>query len=139
MIETRYADENDLEWLLGKDDVTREWGTRCVRHREYIIAHADGNRVGFLRYSLFWGKVPYMDMIRVLAEHRNQGTGTALFKFWEMEMRRVNRKLLMTSSQENEPEPQAWHVRNGFFKSGRMTFGRLQTIPEVFFVKELQE
>lgn len=62
-----------------------------------------------------------------------------MFSFWEREMRRENYKVLMTSSQENEPEPQAWHRRNGFAESGQLTFGQQQTVPEIFFVKDLQE
>jgi hypothetical protein len=36
-----------------------------------------------------------------------------------------------------EPEPQAWHRRNGFVEAGALTFGKLEPTPEVFFVKDL--
>ncbi|MDJ0841652.1 MAG: GNAT family N-acetyltransferase [Acidobacteriota bacterium] len=139
MINTKYATENDLDWLLNKDDVTQEWAERCIENKEYIIASENESRAGFLRYSLFWGKFPYMDMIRVLPEYQKQGVGTALFNLWEQEMRQRNHKLLMTSAEKNELEPQTWHVRNGFTKSGELTFSRHQTVPEIFFVKDLSE
>ena len=139
MIVTKYAIGNDLDWLLEEDEVTQEWAKRCTRYKEYIIALENGSPVGFLRYSLFWSKFPYMDMIRVLPKDQKQGVGTALFDFWEQEMRQQNHKLLMTSSEKDEPEPQAWHIRNGFVKSGELTFGQQQTVPEIFFVKDLSE
>lgn len=52
-------------------------------------------------------------------------------------MREAGASLVMTSSMADEPEPQAWHRRNGFVESGSLTFGRLQPTPEVFFVKPL--
>ncbi len=139
MIYTKYATENDLDWLLDNDDVSKEWAARSVRHREYVIASENDNRVGFLRFSLFWGKFPYMDMIRILPDYQKQGVGTALFNFWQQEMNRQSHKLLLTSSEKDESQPQAWHIRNGFVKGGELTFGQQQTTAEVFFVKDLSE
>ena len=139
MIKTKYANGDDLGWLLNEDIITEEWAKRCIRYKEYVIAIENESRVGFLRYSLFWGKFPYMDMIWVLPGYQRQGVGTALFDFWEQEMKQQDHKLLMTSSEKNEPEPQTWHIRNGFVQSGELTFGQQQAVPEIFFIKDLSE
>ncbi|MDB6078215.1 MAG: GCN5-related N-acetyltransferase protein [Akkermansiaceae bacterium] len=136
-MEIRIANQDDLDWLVMEDDVTTDWASRCIRQNEYILATGDGNPLGFLRFSLFWGRFPYMDMIRVRPASRKNGFGTAMLKRWEEETRRQGHQLLMTSSQEDEPEPQAWHTRNGFSRSGQLTFGKQQAVPEIFFVKDL--
>ena len=78
-----------------------------------------------------------MDMIHVLQDQRCSGIGTALFNFWEDEMRRRGAKVLMTSSTHYEDEPQAWHTRNGFEPSGELTFGQHEPVAERFFIKNL--
>jgi GNAT superfamily N-acetyltransferase len=60
---------------------------------------------GFLRFSLFWGTVPYLDLIWVLQNDRRQGVGSVLFDFWEREMKKRGAKVLMTSSVRDELEP----------------------------------
>ncbi|MEM9253493.1 MAG: GNAT family N-acetyltransferase [Planctomycetota bacterium] len=137
MIEVRHATEAEAGWLFRQDDITAESVLRRVKQGEYILALKDAEHAGFMRYSLFWSTIPYMEMIRVVPRLRRQGLGTAMHRFWEQEMRRQDHKLLMTSSMKDEPPPQAWHRRNGYVTSGELTFGRVQAVPEVFFVKDL--
>lgn len=106
---------------------------------EYIIAEQEGEPVGFLRFSCFWGTIPFMDLIMVLPGYQRSGIGTALFRYWEATMRETGATLLMTSSQSDEAEPQAWHRRNGFRDAGSVSFGHLQSIPEVFLIKDLRQ
>jgi ribosomal protein S18 acetylase RimI-like enzyme len=137
-METRYGQEGDIDWLIAHDPHVRpEWIRRCILQREYVLACNGAARIGYLRFSMFWGNIPYMDLIWVVQSHRRQGAGTAMFRFWEQDMRRCGAKLLMTSSMDNEPEPQAWHQRNGFRQSGSLTFGKVEQTPEVFFVLDL--
>ena len=100
-----------------------------LRHRLQIV--------GFLRFSRFWGRVPYMEMIRVLPGHRRSGVGTALFLAWEEAMRGERARLLMTSSECDESRPQDWHRRNGFTETGAIELPGLQSVPEVFFIKPI--
>ncbi|MEM1060168.1 MAG: GNAT family N-acetyltransferase [Verrucomicrobiota bacterium] len=137
MIRSRYAAEGDFEWLLERDDVSPKWVRRCLGHGEYILAERLGRRLGFLRFSLFWGQLPYLEMIRVRPEDQCQGVGTAMLAFWEDEMRRRGFSSVLTSAMENEPEPQAWHRRSGFEPCGQLNLGRDQPTPELFFRKEL--
>lgn len=125
------------DWLVAHDtEVTDAWVQRCLLQNEYVIAEWQGHPVGFLRYSLFWGKIPFMDMIRVRPEHRRRGVGVALFQHWEALMRDNGATLLMTSAQADEPAPLAWHKRNGFSEAGAVQFGALQTVAEIFLVKD---
>ena len=139
-MDVRYGQRTDFEWLRDNDDEPNsEWIVRCLEHDEYIVSLNGLQRSGFLRFSMFWGTIPYMDLIRVVENYKRQGVGTALFDFWEKEMRQRGARVLLTSAMADEPEPQAWHERNGFKRCGQLTFGRHQQTPEVFFAKDLPE
>ncbi len=137
-VDVTFAGPPHAAWL-GEEDrhVPPEWIRRCIEANEYFIASASGAPIGFLRFSWFWRTIPYMELIRVLDDHRRKGVGTALVTAWEASMRSLGARLLMTSSMSDEPEPQAWHRRNGFVDCGALTFGHLQPTPEVFLVKAL--
>ncbi|MBN8951720.1 MULTISPECIES: GNAT family N-acetyltransferase [unclassified Rhizobium] len=127
----------DLPWLADHDDASEDWIRRCIQFDEYFVAEQDGKLVGFLRFSRFWGKIPYMDMIRVLPSHQRAGAGSALFRAWESAMIEEGVEHLMTSSEWAEAEPQAWHRRNGFKAAGSIDLRIVQPSPEIFFVKNI--
>ncbi len=127
-----------LDWLKAHDvHVSPVWSARCLSLGEYRVAVIDAEPVGFLRHSWFWGTIPYMELVLVLAPVRRHGIGTALLKHWEAAMILRGARFLMTSSMADEPEPQAWHRRNGYRETGQLTFGSMQPTPEVFFIKEI--
>ncbi|MBI1327182.1 MAG: GNAT family N-acetyltransferase [Alphaproteobacteria bacterium] len=137
-MQVRYGQSGDLDWLCENDiHVGKDWIKRCLGNQEYVVALQDNKIIGFLRFSFFWGKIPYMDMVWVPEAGRKQGTGTALFNFWEAEMKKVGAKVLMTSSVIHELEPQTWHKKNGFQESGQLHFGNFDPTKEVFFIKNL--
>lgn len=139
IVQVGSAEAADIPWLLDVDrHVPEPWVRRCVSLDEYLIARAGDAAVGFLRHSLFWGQIPFMDVIHVDAERRRLGVGSAMFQAWQEKMRSRGARVLMTSSMEDEPEPQAWHRRNGFEPSGALTFGPAQQTPELFFIKALE-
>ncbi len=137
-IEVSLATRAHVDWLMDHDrHISPDWVRRCVAADEVLVACLDGALAGYLRFSWFWRAIPYMELIHVLEPHRRSGIGTALVALWDSNMRAQGAELLMTSSMSDEPEPQAWHRRNGFVESGALTFGGLQPTPEVFFVKAL--
>jgi ribosomal protein S18 acetylase RimI-like enzyme len=132
------AGQADIDWLVREDaSAGAAWVSRCVALGEYLVAREADEIVGFLRFSRFWGRVPYMEMIRVLPGHRRLGVGTALFLAWEEAMRSDGARLLMTSSECDESRPQDWHRRNGFSETGAIELPGLQSVPEVFFIKRI--
>lgn len=138
MVEVASASQADIDWLAREDATAgKVWVSRCVALGEYLVAREAGEIVGFLRFSRFWGRVPYMEMIRVLPGHRRSGVGTALFLAWERAMRGEGARLLMTSSECDESRPQDWHRRNGFTGTGAIELPGLQSVPEVFFIKRI--
>jgi GNAT superfamily N-acetyltransferase len=128
-----------IDWLIDRDrHVSDDWVRRCVSLGEYLVAEREGEPVGFLRFSWFWGTIPYLEMIQVLAAHRRAGVGGTLLEAWQETMHGKGATLLLTSCVEEESEPRAWHRRNGFVEAGRMALGHLQTESELFLVKDLR-
>lgn len=105
--------------------------------KEYLVLEDDGQAIGFLRWSLFWGKIPYADMILIEPSSRKRGAGKALYQHWEQAMIGRGAKLLMTSCERNEPKPLQWHQSNGFEIVGEVEFPGLQESKEVFLAKRL--
>ena len=136
-MKTELATSIHRDWLEAHDaHVSPEWSARCLSLGEYLVAVSDAKPVGFLRHSWIWGTIPYMELILVLDPFRRHGVGTALLNHWEAAMISMGAGVLLTSSMADEPEPQAWHRRNGYREAGRLSFGSMQTTPEVFFIKE---
>lgn len=127
----------DFSWLVDNDDASEDWIKRSIQFGDYFVAEQDGELIGFLRFSRFWGKIPCMDMIRVLPQHQHSGVGTALFRAWESAMIEEGAQHLMTSSEWAEAEPQAWHRRNGFRAAGSIDLRIVQPSPEIFFLKDI--
>ena len=72
-----------------------------------------------------------------VTKYRRQGVGKALLRFIETFLREAGHEALYSSSQADEPEPQAWHRHVGFEECGFIA-GINDGIGEVFFRKSLR-
>ena len=107
------------------------------RIEDVVIAEWEGKRVGYVRLEYLWSIVPYISLIQVLPEYRRQGVGKALLRFIETFLRNAGHEALYSSSQADEPEPQAWHRHVGFEECGFIA-GINDGVGEVFFRKRLR-
>lgn len=135
MTEIRYATMADKELLLSKDSHIKKdiWEDSIKNNREIII-FVDGNFAGWLRYNLFWDKIPFMNMLYFLEEYRGKGYGTQMVKFWENEMAGLGYDKVMTSSQANE-FAQHFYRKLGYKDAG--SFFPFCNDLEIIFTKEL--
>ena len=137
MVTVQHADQSILEWLTQNDAVSKSWLSSAIDRKEILVAFENDAPIGFLRFSYFWGKLPYMDMIRVQQEKQKMGIGTKLYEKWEEDMRNKGYSTIMTSSELQETSPQIWHKRNGFYEAGVLSFGKFQTEKEIFLIKDI--
>jgi ribosomal protein S18 acetylase RimI-like enzyme len=133
----RFATPDDLDWLAAQDDIPTAIIARKIAVSEMVIAETAGERVGFLRLEYLWSMLPYIAMIRVSETCRQQGIGRALLAFLESHLRERGHTLLMSSSQVDEPPPQAWHRHMGFEECGILSGINPGGVGEVFFRKAL--
>ena len=131
--------DSDFEWLQENDihAPSDNWIKTSLKNKCYMVAYISGKQVGFLRFSYFWGNIPYMDMIRVNDNLQSAGIGTKLVRYWEKKMKDLGMKMCMTSSQLNEPQPTNWHIKNGYRPSGQIHFWPTDDYPEIFMIKKL--
>ena len=107
-------------------------GNRCV-----ALAEVANQPVGALQLEYLWGTRPYIAMIRVSADWQRRGIGRALLGFVEAALSQAGHHELLSSSQANEMEPQAWHHRMGFTRCGMLEGINEGGVDEVFFRKVL--
>ncbi len=93
--------------------------------------------MGYLRLEYLWSKIPYVGLIRVQEAFRRRGVGRAIVDFLDRFLRENGHKVLMSSSQVNEPSAQAWHRAVGFEECGIIAGINKNGIGEVFFRKSL--
>ena len=132
------AGKQHKAWLVSQDtSVDVEWVERCIGLNEYLIAERNQKPIGFLRWSRFWGKVPYMDMIYVSPWAQGTGAGALLLSHLEKVAGGLGIEIMMTSCESNEREPFEWHLKQGFKPIGEIKVPTVQTSREIFLVKHL--
>ena len=135
----RFANPTDLDGCIALDHPTipAEVIKRKVEQREIIVAEKAGRLVGYLRLEYLWSTVPYIALIWVVEDQRQQGIGRAMLHYLENVLRQQGHTALYSSSQANEPEPQAWHRHVGFEECGFIAGITEGGVGEIFFRKDL--
>ena len=104
------------------------------KEQVYILKEKDEIK-GVLRYSLFWLKHPFLDLILLAPEVRNKGFGTLMMDKWEKAMKLKGYKYVITSTQADES---AWsfYEKRGYLNKGGF-FPPMQEVKELIYIKEL--
>ena len=138
-IRVRFANRMDLDGCIALDHPAMPAEViRCkVEQREIIVAEGAGQFVGYLRLEYLWSVVPYVALVWVVDNQRQQGIGRAMLRYLESVLREEGHTALYSSSQANEPEPQAWHRHVGFKECGFVASINEGGIGEIFFRKDL--
>lgn len=99
-----YASELDFQYILDNDKhISKELLNTKIKTKEIIIVRNNDNKnIGWLRYGYFWDNTPFMNMLYIDENYRNNGIGKDLINFWENEMKNKGYKLVMTSTLSNE-------------------------------------
>ncbi|MGN0778378.1 MAG: GNAT family N-acetyltransferase [Aristaeellaceae bacterium] len=131
----RPAAMTDIPWLAAHDrHITEEALRDAVSRGHILLAERNGQPVGWLRWSMFWDEIPFMNMLYLLEGCRRQGIGREIVCRWEQAMLRQGHHRVMTSTQSNE-EGQHFYRCLGYRDAGALL---LPGEPlEIIFVKEL--
>lgn len=133
----RCAATSDLEFVSQDGYLPERIVRRKIEDGAVFVAERGGECVGYLRLEYLWAKLPYIELIRVLEPHRRMGVGRALLAAVEADAAAGGHAVLYSSSQADEPEPQAWHRRMGFEECGILAGINEGGVGEVFFRKAL--
>ena len=136
-IVVRSATIDDLDFVSQDGHISREVVRDKVGRTEVVVATLDGREIGYARVEFLWSVVPYLSFIWVLESDRRQGAGEAILAHLESRFEAEGHSALFSSSQADEPEPQAWHRHMGFEECGFIGGINGGGVGEVFFRKVL--
>jgi GNAT superfamily N-acetyltransferase len=133
----RYASQSDLGFVAQDDYIPADTVARKIEAREVVVAEHVASLAGYARIEYLWSRIPYLALIRVMPDSQRLGVGRAMLAFLEGELRGAGHRMLLSSSQADEPEPQDWHRHMGFVECGRIEGINEADVDEIFFRKEL--
>lgn len=115
----RLATESDIAALERLDPWPKrhQWEQK-IHCQEVVVLESESQLIGLIRYVVLWSTVPFMEMIIVEAAHRGRGHSQRLLAFLTDHLRQQGFVALLSSSQTDEPTPQAWHKHMGFRSNG---------------------
>lgn len=131
----RIAKQKDLDIICRHDKhISKEELKYSISRDRIYFSKVDGEFIGWLRHSLFWDNMPFMNMLFILDKHRGKGYGKLLVEYWENKMREQNYKFVMTSTSSDE-YAQHFYVKLGYHTIGGFT---LPNNPyEIILIKEI--
>ena len=132
-IQVRFAQARDLAFVSQDHFIPAQVVARKIQDQEIIIAEIGGEPVGYLRLEYLWSIVPYISLITVEDAHRRRGVGKAILNFTLAYLAESDHTWLYSSSQADEPEPQAWHRHMGFQDCGLIAGINDGGVSELFF------
>jgi ribosomal protein S18 acetylase RimI-like enzyme len=134
----RFATLEDLHFVAQDQYILLDIVKRKIEWQEVIIGEINADPVGYLRLEYLWSAIPYIALIRVLAEHRSKGVGKAMLRYTEEYLREKGHEVLYSSTQVNEAEAQRWHRGAGFEECGIIAGINEGRIGEVIFRKQIK-
>lgn len=131
----RAASSTDLDHLFAHDrHVTASVLRRCVEDGRVLLLEERGEVSGWLRWSLFWDEIPFLNMIFLPESLRGAGLGSQLLDVWEADMLELGHARVLTSTVSNE-RSQNLYRRRGYADAGVLLLPG--EVAELLFVKEL--
>ncbi len=130
----RFARQGDLSKLCELDHTADSHNIeRLIEQKQFVVTESSKTIVGMIRLEYVWTVIPYIGLIWIVPDSRKRGLSRRLLDFVCDHLRRQGHKVLFSSSQADEPAPQAWHRHVGFVDSGRIEGINPEGIDEVVF------
>lgn len=136
-IDVRLATLDDLDYVSQDGYISPEVVVRKIGVDEVFILLVNGQPAGYVRLAFLWSLVPYVALIHIEKAYQKMGLSYDLLSFVEEHLRDLGFDELYSSSQVDEPAPQAWHRHMGFVECGIISGINEGGIGEVFFKKRL--
>lgn len=133
----RMAVPGDLDFIRQRSGLAQGVLLRKISEGEIILLIVNGEPMGQLHLGFLWSEIPMIDLIYINQPFRQRGFSRLLLGFLEDRLRERGYEVLYSSSQLDEPQPQAWHRYMGFEACGVINGLNAAGIGEVFFRKAL--
>lgn len=135
MLKIRYATYEDYELILKIDDsISKSKWKTWTDNKQAIFVFDDNEFLGWLQYSYFIEKYPFVNRLYIFEKFQNNGAGTALMIFWEREMISKGENRLMLSTESDNIGAQRLYSRLGYRCVGELNLREENT--ELIMLKE---
>lgn len=104
-----------------------------IERGHIFLAFEGDDAVAYLRLTPIWDHIPYIALIVVEPSRRCAGIGRSMLAQLAGHLRESGHRVLWSSSQANEPDPQRWHRGSGFKDAGLLRGINPDGSDEVFF------
>ena len=129
----RLATIEDLAFVSQEGYLSQDHVARKISQEECFLVEVNDESVGYLRLEYLWSLIPYIALIHIQTGHQKQGYSRILLDFVLETLRKKGQDSLYSSSQVDEPAPQAWHRHMGFEETGVINGINEGGIGEIFF------
>lgn len=119
MMKVRFAGENDFELVQKLNDgVVFPEFKKWVDNKEVYLIFEEDEIAGWLQYSFFLERIPFINEFYLLPKFRGTGTGTLSLLIWERQMmERMYDKFMVSLTSENK-ETIEFFEKKGYKKIG---------------------
>jgi len=138
-VEIKVVTDEDKEFVMSMDHHVNDisYANRVYTRTGYVIW--EGNqRIGIMTHCILWDHLPFMNVIIIKEEYRNQGFAKQAIISWENEMKRQGYKMTLISTQADEGA-QHLYRKLGYDDCGGLVFHNtpFDQPMELFFRKVL--
>ncbi len=121
MAEIRYVQMKDKQfWYeLDKHLSVQEFAHK-VRDKQGYVLIENKQRIGLLRYNLFWDNIPFCTMLYVKPQFQRKSYGRKLMEQWESDMKSQGHAMVLTSTRVDE-DAQHFYRKLGYKDCGGLT------------------
>jgi len=109
---------------------------RKLENNEILIMELNDTSIGWLRFSLFWDEIPFMNMLYVLSDYRRKGYGKMLVNHWENLLIEKGYTRFLTSTLANE-DAQHFYRKIGYTDVGGFVLP-LEPL-EILLIKDIKQ
>lgn len=97
--EIRYVKKQDIDFWFSLDKhLSKKEFNQKVKNKQGYVLFINNQRIGILRYNLFWDNVPFCTLLYIKQEYQRKGYGKILMNFWEQEMKEKGYTWLLVST-----------------------------------------
>ncbi|MBR3149646.1 MAG: GNAT family N-acetyltransferase [Eubacterium sp.] len=136
MMKVRYANEADYEQILAIDKtITKSEFRRWTESSQVLFIYEKDSFAGWLQYSLFLEKYPFINRFYILDEYRGLGDGKLTLLIWQRQMEERFFDKVMASCEGSNVKAQKLYEGLGYKKIG--TLALCENDDEIVYMKVL--
>ena len=121
MMKVRYAKEADIDLVHRIDaTITKTEFKRWTDNAQVLLIYENDDFAGWLQYSFFLEKTPFVNRFYILPEYRGLGDGKLTLLIWQRQMEERFFDEVMLSCEATNEKAQKLYESIGYKKIGEL-------------------